>query len=348
MVFTVGAMLWVHADKKPALTPVRQRVYCGVSVLCCVIMIAANMHSTSERIVITSVVLPTTSSQADAVLLAASIRDYAGALAHVPIWFFVPQYGEQLTTATRNKLDSLNVKLIPLELDPEVLTFPLAYYPLIAAAAESLTKNTTEFLVWLGTNTIVLQEPGAFILPDDKAIGYRPVHHTNVGVPLSEPLDAFWTLIYAYCDVPEDRIFPMRTHVDDQTIRPYFNAGCLITRPEKGLFEAWRNTFFAIYRENSFQELYQNDRRYAIFIHQAVLSGIILRMFRLDEMYELPLEYNYPMHLHAEDVTAHRPTALEECITVRHEGFYKDSSWSDNMPAGEPLKQWLAQHLPVP
>lgn len=309
------------------------------------IMLSANVNIASESILFTSVVFPNTSSETNAVLLAASIRDHAGSLAQVPIWFFMPKYGEQLTTATRNKLDSLNVRLVPLEFDKEVLRFPLAHYPLIAAAAESLVKGTANLLIWLGTNTIVLQEPSAFVLSNDKSLGYRPVHHTNVGSPYDTPLDPFWTLVYQWCSVPEDHIFPMKTHVEGAIIRPYFNAGCLITRPERELFKTWRNTFFAIYRETSFQEFYQSDERYAIFLHQAVLSGIILRMFTPDEIYELPVSYNYPLHLHAEDITTQRPSTLEECITVRHEGFYQDSLWAEKMPAQEPLKQWLAKHL---
>ena len=308
-------------------------------------MISGMETNEQGNVIFASVVLPNKLSETDAVLLAASIREFGGSLANAPIWFFMPEYGEQLTTATTTKLDSLDVKRVPLKLNKEVLRFPLAHYPFIAAAAESLAKGTADFLVWLGTNTIVLQEPQAFILPDNKIIGYRPVHHTNVGSPYSAPLDSFWTLVYEWCAVPEDHIFPMKTHVDGEIIRPYFNAGCLATRPEKGLFTAWRNTFSAIYWENSLRQLYQKDNRYVIFIHQAVLSGIILRMFTPDEMYELPFTYNYPMHLHTEDVTAHQPSTVEECITVRHEGFHRDASWADKIPAGEPLKQWLAQHL---
>lgn len=298
-----------------------------------------------ENLLFASVVLPTESSQMNAVLLAASIREFGGSLAHVPIYFFVPEYGEQLTLATRDKLDSLNVRLVPVTLNEQVLRFPLAHYPLMAAAAESLAQDTADFLVWLGTNTIVLQEPVAFMLPNGKNLGYRPVHHTNVGSPYGMLLDSFWKLVYEYCNVPEDRIFPMKTHVDGATIRPYFNAGCLITRPEKGLFTKWRNTFFAIYQENSLQKLYQKDERYAIFVHQAILSGIILSMYTPEELYELPCGYNYPLHLHAEDITDSRPSKIEQCITIRHEGFYRDPSWAEKIPAHEPLKQWLAKHL---
>jgi hypothetical protein len=48
--------------------------------------------------------------------------------------------------------------------------------------------------------------------------------------------------------VPEERVFPMKTHVDNTTVRPYFNAGILITRPTNLLFRTWHDTFFGIYR----------------------------------------------------------------------------------------------------
>jgi hypothetical protein len=152
-------------------------------------------------------------------------------------------------------------------------------------------------------------------------------------------------LIYQYCNVPEDRIFPMKTHVDGITIRPYFNAGMLITRPEKELFKTWSDTFFRVYQEPSLQEIYRQDERYTIFFHQAVLSGIILSTFTSDEIQELPPTYNYPIHLFTEDMTDHRPSSLEELVTIRHEGFYKDPQWMKKMPAREALKQWLVRQL---
>lgn len=121
----------------------------------------------------------------------------------------------------------------------------------------------------------------------------------------------------------------------------------LITRPEKKLFKAWHDAFFNLYQKPDFQKLYQQDERYVIFIHQAILSGVILSTFGTKEIQELPTTYNYPVHLYDEDITDHRPSKLEELVTVRHEGFYTDLDWMKKVRAGDQLKQWLAQRLDI-
>ena len=208
-----------------------------------------------------------------------------------------------------------------------------------------MALDQASFIVWLIPNTIVLQEPSDFFLRGNKTLGFKPVHHTLLGSRYNEPLDSFWTLIYRYCNVPKDRVVPMMTHVEGEKIRPYVNSGVLVTRPEKRLLRAWRDAFLEAYQEPAFREFYQQDERYAIFIHQAILSGIILSMLTTDEMQELSQTYNYPLHLNTEDITGTRPSGLEELVTVRHEGFYKDPDWSKKMPAGELIKQWIAERL---
>jgi hypothetical protein len=168
---------------------------------------------------------------------------------------------------------------------------------------------------------------------------------TNVGSRFGEPLDAFWSLIYDHCGVSEDRVFPMKTHVDGNTIRPYLNAGLVATRPEKRLIKKWRDAFLAIYREPELERLYKADDRYRIFIHQAVLSAVTLASFTRGELLELPPMYNYPIHLYDEDATGRRPSGLEELVTFRHEGFYDEPDWEEKMPAREPLKRWIRERL---
>jgi len=214
-----------------------------------------------------------------------------------------------------------------------------------AAQAESMASGQASFIAWLNPNTIVLQEPRDFLLHDTKTLGFKPVHHILLGSRYNEPLDSFWTLIYSYCKVPENRVVPMMTQVEGEKIRPYINSGLLVIRPERGLLSAWRDAFLEAYQEPEFREFYQQDERYVIFIHQAMLSGVILSMLPTEEMQELPQTYNYPLHLHAEDITGTRPSGLEELVTVRHEGFYKDSNWSKKMLAGELIKQWIADRL---
>lgn len=298
-----------------------------------------------EKLTFASIIFPSKSSETNALLLAESIRTFAGSLSQTPIQFFVPENGEQLSSAVRDRLLALKVTLIPFEIDPEVAQFPFTSMAVAAALAESEARGQTDLLAWLSSNTIVLQEPRDFLLRHDKSLGYRPVHHALIGSRCDEPLDAFWTLIYRYCNVPEDRVFPMTTHVDGVKLRPYFNAGCHVTRPEKHLLRNWRDTFLKVYWEPPLQELYQRDERYEVFIHQAIFSSVVLSTLATDEIQELPPSYNYPLHLHAEDVTDHRPSSLEEVVTLRHEGFYQDPEWIKKMLAREPLKRWIAERL---
>jgi hypothetical protein len=308
-------------------------------------MVSAEGVEKREELIFASIVHPRRSSETNALLLAGSIRAFAGSLSRNPIWCFTPELGEPLSKAFMERLQPLDVTLMPFEFDREVLRFPFTAEAHAASLAESKALGKADILAWLSPNSVVLKEPRDFLLGDDKTLGYRPVHHTLVGSRINQPLDPFWKLIYSYCDVPEDRIFPMKTHVDDTVIRPYFNAGFIVARPEKGLLQAWRDTYLRIYREPPLQELYQRDGRYRIFVHQAVLSGVILATLETDEIQELPPAYNYPIHLHGEDVTDHRPSSLEELVTIRHEGFYENPDWMREMPAEKPLKQWLEERL---
>jgi len=297
------------------------------------------------RLLFTSTASPSKSSETNVLLLAESIRAFAGSLSKSPIWYLVPDYGGELSDIAKDRLKALNVTLIPIKTNLEVLHFPFAAELLAAASVESMAQGKTELLVWLGANTVVLQEPKDFLLRDGKKLGYRPVHVALVGSRYHEPLDAFWTLIYHHCNVPESSVFLMNTHVEGTPIRPYFNAGLLVTRPEGRLLQTWSDKFFGIYQEPSFREFYNLDERYVVFMHQAVLAGVILSAFARSELQELPPTYNYPLHLYGEDVTEHRPSSLEELVTFRHEGFYEDPRWRRKMPAKEPLKRWLAERL---
>ena len=300
--------------------------------------------SNKETLIFATVTYPGPGSERNTLLLVESIRAFAGSLAQTPVWCFVPQYGKRLAPETETRLTALDVTLVPYDIELDVARFFFAADIRAAQLAESTAAGKTDLLVWLGSNTILLKEPDAFILPDDKLLGYRPVHHTNVGSVYGTPLDPFWTLVYKYCDVPQDRVFPMKTHVDGQTIRPYFNAGILIPRPESGLFKSWHDIFFDVYREPALKNLYEQDQRYVIFIHQALLSGIILKTFAQDEIQQLPGTYNYPLHLFEEDIES-RPTLIDELFTIRHEGFYNNPDWKRDMPASDSLKNWLAEIL---
>ncbi|MEX1248314.1 MAG: hypothetical protein WEA61_07505 [Anaerolineales bacterium] len=64
--------------------------------------------------------------------------------------------------------------------------------------------------------------------------------HRLIGSHYAQPPDAFWRRIYELCGVGEDRFSPMRTSLEEEPIRPYFNAGMLAVPPEGGLLQPGR------------------------------------------------------------------------------------------------------------
>ncbi|MFW9888475.1 MAG: hypothetical protein ACFFER_09845 [Candidatus Thorarchaeota archaeon] len=293
-------------------------------------------------LVIATIVFPDNSSETNALLLLESIRAFADSLSNAEVWCYTPESENEISSGTQARIAELGVELIPFEMDSEISSFPFTRHANAASLAESRSKGKFELVAWLAPNTLVLQEPSKFILESGIGLGYRPVHHKLLGLNYDEPLDTFWSAIYEFCNVPTQGVFAMKTQVEDLAIRPYFNAGCLVVRPEKLLLQSWRDKFFDIYQEPVFKQLYERDTRYAIFVHQAILSGVILSMMDRGEMLELPRKYNYPLNLYYDDDTMNRPEFLEECVTIRHEGFYQDPEWKRKIPARNELKEWIA------
>jgi hypothetical protein len=298
-----------------------------------------------EKLVFASTVLPQKVSERRFLLLVESIRDFAGSLSQAPILCLTFDNENDLSMGAKNRLSAFNVEFIRVRAETDIPRFPFVRKVNLSAQVELSVQGETDLLAWLDPDTIVLQEPKEFFLLESKNLGYRPVHHTIIGSRYNDPLDPFWTQIYRHCRVPEDRVFPMTTHVDGIRVRPYFNAGLMVVRPEKRLLQSWRDIFFEIYRANEFQDLYAKDARYSVFMHQAVLTGTILSTFQTNELEELPPTYNYPLHLYWEDVTNSRPSRLEEVVTFRYENFFENREWKKKIPAEEKLKQWITEVL---
>ena len=279
--------------------------------------------------------------QKEVLLLTRSIRAFAGGLSQNQIWIMVPeQYSNSLSQDLLQQYEPLNVLLIPFAVDPDALKFPLAAKVYAAGSAEELADDRAGILSWMDSTSIFFRQPDAFLLKEDISLGYRPVDHTLIGSQIHTPLDAFWSQIYRTCGVPAERVFPMHTAADENILRPYFNAGLLVVRPEVGLLRLWRKNFDASYLTPPFPDFYRQDERYEIFMHQAVLSGTILSCLPTDALHLFNQDVNYPLHMHTEIPLQRRPASLNELISGRYCTAY-NPDWLGDFLIEEPLKGWL-------
>jgi hypothetical protein len=270
-------------------------------------------------------------------LFAASLRTYGGDLSECPLWVFIPHDGDSVPNEVMERLKALQVTIFSLDCASHEREFPFATHVRAAASAESKAREYGALLAWMGIDTLILNPPTAFLLEKHISVGYRPVHHTLIGSLLENPPDPFWSLIYEKLRVPQDAVFPMHPHVDHNIIRPYVNAGHLVVRPERRIFQTWWESFKLVYDDPSFEPLYEQNILYEIFIHQAVITGVILSQLRKEELLELPFTYNYPLHLYHEAPEDLRPEHVNDLVTVRYEKL----DVLKKFPFQESVKKWL-------
>ena len=89
-----------------------------------------------------------------------------------------------------------------------------------------------------------------------------------------------------------------------------------------------------------FMNYYEQNQRYAIFIHQAVFTGVLLHYLKPEEMAKLSPKMNYPLHLHNDIPADQRPAMVNELISVRYENIFDQPDWQQ-LPIKEPLRSWL-------
>jgi len=295
-----------------------------------------------EQIMFASLAASVTSFRKIRVLVE-SLRSFGGELSGSPL---VVLYPDNLDVTVENAalLKSPDVEMIPFSISREEMDFPLAAVAVGAAAAENVVAGKAENLVWLLGDTLVLRSPSALVLPAWAQYAYRPVHHTNIGSVWKAPPDDFWSAIYRHCKVEPDRLFPMDTCVRDNTIRPYFNAGCQVTRPQNELFSRWCESFRRLYRHPDFRPFFVNPLC-RIFMHQAVLAGVVLSNLSSAQLCELPESYNYPLHLHAQYPSEFRPGKLNDLVTCRYEAFDELEKILAFIAVDEPIKAWILSRI---
>jgi hypothetical protein len=284
-------------------------------------------------------------SEAQACLLAESIRRQADRFAMAEIWVFEPLTAYELSERGADRLDRLGVSRVEFVIDPGWQGIPFASKVAASAAAEMLAAGRGQLLVWLDPDTIFFREPDGLLLPAGKVLGCRPVDHKLIGSPAAEPVDRFWLDVYQLCNVPEARLFTMTTSSEAIPIRPYINAGCLVVRPEVGLLRSWRRHFGRALASAVFEPYFQQDVLYRIFLHQAILAGATLSMLREDQIQILSHLVNYPMHMHTQYPADRRPARMSDLISGRYDTLFDDPNWPASFPGDEPLRQWLAGRL---
>lgn len=280
----------------------------------------------------------------EALLFAKSLRQFGGAHKNAPV-LVMTAADYPLSKETTHQLETFQVRIQSVKMEEDLINFPFAAKSIMAGVAETFVNGTSQLMVWLDRDSLVIQEPNELILPPGKTLGYRPVDHKNIGSPYEKPVNDFWKTLYQQSQVSPDKIFPIQTSVDQINLRPYINAGMLVVRPEAGLLCQWADSFKKIYQHPKFTPFYEKQPLYKIFVHQAVLSAVLTCVLPVEKWLELPHLINYPLHMHKDYPLPKKPKDIREIVTCRYDTFFENKNWQEQISLSDPFGAWLLNNI---
>jgi len=219
-----------------------------------------------------------------AIGLAESIARFGRGQTPLELRAYSPRPDHWPAPETIRHLISLGVEWINEPLNTEFRHYPIANKILATAHAEQ--TSTAEIVCFLDSDKYVLSPIEAMLLPTDSTIGLRPVNRKGPGSSgKDDPNDAYWqALIRDYGIDPEARV---QTVVDNESIRPYFNAGFVIFRRAARHGLEWLSLFKQLHAE---RRIPGTNERCMDQIALAVLVGASMKSVAI-----LPSGVNFPL-----------------------------------------------------
>jgi hypothetical protein len=267
-------------------------------------------------------------------LLIDSLRAFGGPLGQSSIWVFETDPGK----APCASLAGEGIEVIPLETPEPLSSYLFGHKVYACAQAEALAPQANS-LIWLDAASLVVQPPRLLDLGSTYDAALRPVHIRNVGIPINAPLDEFWRSVYQVVGVPDISI-GVESFIDPQRLRAYFNTAVFAVRPDGGVFHRWLECFKMLVKDEAYQRRACSDEPHQIFLHQAILSALLIihpRRIRI-----LPPDYSYPLHLHPRVAPERRPAALNNLSVVVYEELDIRHGEFNGLAVHEPLATWIA------
>jgi hypothetical protein len=272
------------------------------------------------------------------VVLVRSLRRFGGAFREAPVLSYQPRPGYEIAPKTLHALRQLGVTHLTEPLNEKHAHYPQGNKPPVCAHAERTVS--TEFIVFLDSDTVVLNEPRALLLPASYDIGLRP--SDKVGVATSGPTDrnyAYWHQLYQLLSVDPSLVGRVATTVDQQTIYAYYNSGVMSVRREAGIFRQWNDNYERVMTSRL------KPRQGVFHTDQTTLAATLTQQQSAVEI--LPPTYNYPFHLHHNVPLATRIESLGQAPLLHyHKALHYPAGESTLMSlAGDEQREWLEEQI---
>jgi hypothetical protein len=258
--------------------------------------------------------------EGQSILLAESIRKFAGSMKDTPIYSFHPRVGNPIAPQTQKKFDQLGVIHQQIPLNVEFTDYYLANKPFVCAYAEQ--ELDADILVFIDSDQCIFQEPSEFLLPEGYTIGLRPEYGKGIGSSgKGDKQDDYWRTLYELLDVKTERF--ITTPIGQQEIRAYWNSGLVAVRREVGIFTAWKQNFEKIMR------LKISPLQGDYMIEQSSLSVTVCALNA--NVHTFSSTYSYPLPLHNRLSSNTKLKSFDQIVSIHYFNMFFFSNWETRL-----------------
>lgn len=276
-------------------------------------------------------------------LLINSIRAFGGAAKDSKIWAVKPRKGKALGDETLRFLRDKKVEFIDINLNKQWYLYGLANKIYASAYIEEHFGDQYETLLFLDSDTIVINSIDINILEGKYAVAVKPIDGQYLALRKGDKVRGFWKNIYESCEFPVENIWTVKTTVDQTEILAYFNSGVIFTASKNRLFSEWLINFERFIKQINAYHLPPMEY---YFLEQALLSGTILKRFPKDQVKILNSDHNYCLNF--KDKLEEIGKGNYHNIKIIHYHYLFQENWQQNISfLPHHVLDWLKQYRPL-
>ncbi len=270
-------------------------------------------------------------------LLIDSIKQAGGELGHCELQAVV----SDPDATPGEELRARGATVVPLAQNPPVAAYPFADRVRACAQVER-TAGPGRNLIFIDTAILVLKPQPELLLRKGEAAAVRPVHLANLGLAQTAQ-NEYWARIHALAGLHRESAPLVTSMVDARRIPAYFNAQIVSVRSDAGVLREWARVFDSLVGDEEYQRRACGDDAHRIYLHQAVLSKVLVARAGGGRIRLLPATYAYPLSLHARVPARSRPRSYDDLHSIIYGyAWYDDSDWLAFMPASPALRERLS------
>lgn len=271
--------------------------------------------------------------------LASSIRQFGGQFKDAEILAIRPRKGPPLRKGTIETFRNLGVRYFYSPQKAGFDWFSFMNKPKAFVTANRLASADT--LVWLDTDTLVLQEPNALVLSGDEQFSACPTEKNIGSSGPEDPHDNFWQRlsIELSCDI--EKLPWMTTEEDECRIRGYWNSGVVVFKRDCGLAEAYLEA-----NQQILEKILYPEASGLFYTDQIALAVAYLK----SEVKYRPLPFTHNLTMRPE-IPHKDPQIIEQAKIVHYRGSMWPETWPDFVDSfrapHDDVHQWLVDLGPL-